>query len=117
MTRVDNNIVRLFNQNFGILDNFNGAVVTYSVKWVYNTNLNVSASGKVFLEVSPDQTPQVWTTVSVIEQGLDLSLGLTLGLVETDGKIISGVIPAGCLIRLRTDGVIPSYVKGQEAVL
>ena len=64
------------------------------------TLLNPNSSGKVFLEVSPDNTN--WTAINSAGQVSTLSVAVTVGVNTTTDYNIQGMIPKGYYCRLRT---------------
>lgn len=88
---------RTLNTNFTISNN---TFVTYSLKILNGTALVSATSASVFLEYSSDGGT-TWTTVSTISREEN---GLSLLNINTKGgiQVLSGMIPAGCIVRIRT---------------
>ena len=79
--------------------------------------LNSTSSGKVFFEISPDNTN--WTIVNSAGVSRTLSVSITVGVNESTDYNIQGMIPKGYYCRLRTStsgGGTVSMSSGQETM-
>ncbi|KAI9450919.1 hypothetical protein F5148DRAFT_1290484 [Russula earlei] len=88
---------------------------TRDAQVVYTVTINAVATlisgqaGTVFLEYSPNNS--TWTTIGQVTH--NIVTGLILNISET--MQVSGYIPAGYFVRLRTSGAATiTYVTGQE---
>jgi len=85
------------------------AEVRYTVTISASATLGAGSAGTVFLESSPDNS--TWTTVGQVTHSI--ALGVIITIAET--AQVSGYIPAGYYVRLRTTGSATiTYVTGQE---
>lgn len=94
--------------------------VRYSVDIAATLSLVTGQSGTVFLEISANGTTG-WTEVSRFTNANSGTLTIGLGLTQTVTGNVSGVVPAGWSVRLRTANNTGTptftYQSGQEATL
>lgn len=95
------------------------AMVNYSVSIVTTLSLSGGQNGTVILEMSSDNT--TWTEVQRYANGNTGTLTLGLNTAQTGTACLSGFIPVGYYVRLRTlnNTGTPTYTynSGQEALL
>lgn len=114
---INNQVPRLLNTIFTPVSGSHTLHVTYSLRWSYPSNLSNNLSGVAYLESREDKPDAQWETISQVELGLKLSLGITLGLELSTTSVLSGFIKPLSTIRIRTEGVIPMLVQAQEVVI
>lgn len=115
----NNNVSRSLNSSYTI-STTRDAQVTYSVNLsCTNPLLAGSSSANAFLEYSTDGGSN-WTTVSNVTNGSQVTLTVTIQIVQPNTFVLSGMIPANALVRIRstTSGTAAvSYSRGQEILL
>lgn len=115
----NNNVARTLNSNYTI-STTRDANVSYSVSLsVTNPLLAGASTASAFLEYSTDGGAN-WITVSQAVNSSSVALTVTVAITQPNTSVISGIIPANALVRLRTttSGTASvSYVRGQEIYL
>lgn len=96
---------------------------SYNITITSTATIAGNASGTVVLEVAPTNsaTPSDWLEVSRLTNGQSLSLALTLQSVQTIAGHLSGIVPAGYYVKVRSinNAGTPtySYNSGLEVLL
>lgn len=115
----NNNVARTLNSNYTI-STTRDANVSYSVSLsVTNPLLAGASTASAFLEYSTDGGTN-WITVSQAVNSSSVALTVTVAITQPNTSVISGIIPANALVRLRTTTAgtaSVSYVRGQEIYL
>lgn len=99
------------------------AQVEYSVTLVSTATIAGNSSGYVLLEIASTNSTNAneWGEIGRISNGQAVSLAITLQSVSTGGGQITGYIPAGYYVRLRSVNTAgtPTYTynSGQEVLL
>lgn len=95
------------------------AMVTYSVTIVSTLSLSGGQSGTILLETSPDNS--TWSEVNRYTNANTGTLTLGLNTAQTGTGCLSGFVPTGYYVRLRTinNTGTPTYTynSGQESLL
>lgn len=98
------------------------ALVFYSVRITTTVSIGSNQDGDVILEIASDSgfTTNV-QTVSIGENGQTISVALALNSVQAQTVVLTGYIPSGYYVRLRTvnNTGTPTYLyrAGQEALI
>jgi len=115
----NNNVSRSLNSNYTI-SSTRDCIATYSISLsCTNPLLAGSSSANAFLEYSTDGGTN-WITVSNVVNSSSVALAVTIALTQPNTFILSGIIPANGLVRLRTttSGTASvSYSRGQEVYI
>jgi hypothetical protein len=115
----NNNVSRSLNTNYTI-STTRDSQVSYSIALsVTNPLLAGSSTASVFLEYSTDGGTN-WITVSQGVNASSVALTVTVQISQPNTQVLSGVIPANALVRLRstTAGTATAtYTRGQEVLL
>lgn len=109
---VSNNVSRSLNSGYTVSASRDSSL-SYSISATWTLNALLSGSGSAFLEYSTDGGSS-WITVSQAGKTLNL-----LTVAGSDDMNLSGIVPAGGLVRIRTTAtnMTIAYVRGQEALL
>lgn len=96
------------------------ALVSYSVDIAATLSLTTGQSGTVFLEISADGSTN-WVELNRFTNGNSGSLTIGLNLTQTNTGTVSGSVPLGYSVRLRTANGTGTptftYRSGQETTL
>lgn len=98
------------------------SIVNYSVRIVTTASIGGNQDGDVILEIASDSgfTTNV-QTLSITQNAQAISLAVALNSVQTQTGLLSGFVPAGYYVRLRTvnNTGTPAftYRAGQETLL
>lgn len=115
----NNTVARSLNSNYTI-STTRDALVTYSIAIsVTNPLLAGSSTGSAFLEYSTNAGSS-WTTVSQVVNASSVGVAVAIALTQPNTFILSGMIPANALTRIRstTSGTASvTYSLGSETYL
>lgn len=115
---INNNVSRTLNSNYTI-SSTKDAMVSYSISLsVTNPLLAGSSSASAFLEYSTDGGT-TWITVSQVINSSSVALAVTIALTQPNTFVVSGVVPANGLVRIRTTTsgtATATYGRGQEVL-
>lgn len=98
------------------------SMVFYSVRIATTVSIGSNQDGDVILEVASDSgfTSNV-QTISIAENGQTITLAIALNSVQTQTIVVSGYVPIGYYVRLRTvnNTGTPTYTfrAGQEVLM
>lgn len=112
---------RALNSSF-LVSATRGALVVYSVRITTTVSIGSNQDGDVVLEIATDSafTTSV-QTLSIGENGQTVALAIALNSIQASTVVVSGYVPAGYYVRLRTvnNTGSPSYAyrAGQEVLL
>lgn len=94
-------------------------LVNYSVDISATLSLAAGQTGTVFLEISADGSTG-WTEISRFSNGNTGTLTIGLNITQTATGTLTGTVPAGYSVRLRTaSSGTPTYTyrSGQETLI
>lgn len=97
--------------------------VTYSPKIVTTATIVGGQDGYVVLEIAATNSATAgdWKEIARIENGQALSLAITLQSIQPVGSSLTGMVPAGWYVKIRSVNVtgtpVTTYVSGQEVTL
>lgn len=115
----NNNVSRALNSNFTI-STTRDASVSYSVSLSCTNPLLVgSSSANAFLEYSTD-SGSTWITVSDVSNASSVAIAVTIALTQPNKFVLSGMIPANALVRIRTTTsgtASATFGRAQEVLL
>lgn len=116
---INNNVSRSLNTNYTISSS-RDAQVSYSVSLsVTNPLLAGSSTASAFLEYSTDGGSN-WITISQAVNQSSVALSVTVAITLPNTQVLSGVIPANALVRVRstTAGTASvTFNRAQEVLL
>lgn len=109
----NNNVARTLNSNFTVSAS-QPSRLTYSLNVAWSVTALLSSASSAFLEYSTNGG-STWITVSQASRNLG---ALTLGLSGNDDLNLTGEVPAGALVRIRTTSTNSTitYLRGQEVL-
>lgn len=114
----NNNVTRTLNSNYTI-STTRDAMVSYSLSLsVTNPLVAGSSTASAFLEYSTDGGTN-WNTVSQATNSSSVALAVTIALTQPNTFVVSGMVPANSLVRLRTTTAgtaTVTYTRGQEVL-
>lgn len=93
------------------------AFANYAVQIAATLSLTAGQSSTIYLETAATNstTPSDWTTVTSVSNGNTGTLAIGLNLTQTFGAQLSGLIPAGKWVRIRSSGTATAtFISGQE---
>lgn len=108
-------VSRSFNSSFRP-STTKSSLVSYSVEISSTLSLTAGQTGRIYLEVSPDNA--TWTEVCHETNSNTGTLIIGLNTAQIGGGVLSGYVPQGYYVRLRTNGTSTfTYSTGQETIL
>lgn len=105
-----------------VLDAARDAAVTYSVSTSTTATIGGASSMSVFLEIATTNSATAgdWTAIQTVSNGQTITLAVVLQSVQNNTLTVSGIVPAGYYMRVRTavtGTASATYVNGQEVKL
>lgn len=104
------------------LSSTRNATVSYSVSISTTTSIGGPAAGYVVLEVcsTNSSTAANWTEIARTSNSQTATLALALQLVTVNGSTMTGIVPPGYYVRMRSvvssGTVVFAYLSGQEVL-
>jgi len=105
-----------------VLDASRDAAVTYSVATSTTATIGGASSVTVYLEIATTNSATAgdWTAIQTVSNGQTITLAIVLQSVQSNTLTVSGIVPAGYYVRVRTavaGTASATYVNGQEVKL
>jgi hypothetical protein len=108
-------VTRPLNTPF-MIDSLRGTRVSYSVRSSCAVSVSGIQSGFIYLEASPTQAG-TYSIINVSELSISGTVVVGLALTIANTQTVTGFIPAGYWVRLRTAGTgTNTYQSGQESL-
>lgn len=99
------------------------AMVFYAIKINTTSSIGSGQEGEVYLDLASTNstTPSDWAMANKISNGQSYTLAIAIQGTQPLVQVVSGMVPAGYYVRLRSNNVTGSptysYITGQETVI